>query len=154
MNIKQYWTSLVVQWFACQCREHGLDPWSRKIWHATGQLNPCTTASQPVLWSLCSVTREATAMRSLHVAERCPQLTTIRESPRRNKSQRAKSKIIKLHFKNTTRDYFNKSIKFWTLESLKLFNIFVSNMWFKKVIQALGPRATERKSNHIYNFCN
>ena len=48
-------------------------------------------------------------------------------------------KYNKLNFKNTTRDYFNKSIKFWTLESLKLFNVFVSNMWFKKIIQALGP---------------
>ena len=27
------------------------DPWSRRIPHATGQLSPCTTTTEPVLWS-------------------------------------------------------------------------------------------------------
>ena len=29
----------------CQCRRHGLDPWSGKIPHATEQLSPCTTTT-------------------------------------------------------------------------------------------------------------
>ena len=36
---------------ACQCRRHMLDPWSGKIPHAAGQLSPCATTTEPVLWS-------------------------------------------------------------------------------------------------------
>ena len=32
----------------CQCREHGFDPWSRKIPYAEEQLSPCTTTTKPV----------------------------------------------------------------------------------------------------------
>ena len=32
--------------FACQCRAHGSDPWSRKIPHAAEQLGPCTTSPE------------------------------------------------------------------------------------------------------------
>ena len=31
----------------CQCRGHGFKPWSRKIPHATEQLSPCTTTTEP-----------------------------------------------------------------------------------------------------------
>ena len=34
---------------ACQCGEHGFDPWSGRIPHATEQLSPCTTTTEPVL---------------------------------------------------------------------------------------------------------
>ena len=34
---------------ACQCRGHGLTPWSRKIPRATEQLSPCTTTTEPAL---------------------------------------------------------------------------------------------------------
>ena len=30
-----------------RCREHGLDPCSGKIPHATGQLSPCTASAEP-----------------------------------------------------------------------------------------------------------
>ena len=51
---------------------HGVEPWSGKIPHATEQLSPCTTITEPThhkYWSLCayspcSTTREANAMRS------------------------------------------------------------------------------------------
>ena len=33
---------------ACQCRGHGLEPWSRKIPHAVEQLSPCATTTEPV----------------------------------------------------------------------------------------------------------
>ena len=32
---------------ACQCRGHGFEPWSGKIPHATEQLSPCTTTTEP-----------------------------------------------------------------------------------------------------------
>ena len=42
----------------CQCRRHGFDPWSRKIPHATVQLSPCTTITEPVFQSLGAATPE------------------------------------------------------------------------------------------------
>ena len=81
---------------ACQCKRHGIDPWSRKILHADpgrshmpqGNQAPmpqllslCSRAgasTEPVCrncWGLstqdlCSATREATTMRSLHTTTR------------------------------------------------------------------------------------
>ena len=40
---------------ACQCRTHGIDPWSRKIPHAPEQLSPWATTTEPTChkyWSL------------------------------------------------------------------------------------------------------
>ena len=34
---------------ACQCRGHEFEPWSGKISHATEQLSPCATTTEPVL---------------------------------------------------------------------------------------------------------
>ena len=34
---------------ACQCRGHGFEPWSGKIPHATEQLSPCATTTEPAL---------------------------------------------------------------------------------------------------------
>ena len=34
---------------ACQCRGHGFDPLSGEIPHATGQLSPSTTTTEPTL---------------------------------------------------------------------------------------------------------
>ena len=42
----------VVKNTPCQCRAHRLGPWSGKIPHATEQLSPCTTTTEPVLYSL------------------------------------------------------------------------------------------------------
>jgi len=33
----------------CQCRRQEFDPWSGKIPHAAGKLDPYTTATEPVL---------------------------------------------------------------------------------------------------------
>ena len=41
---------------ACQCRRHGYDPWSGKIPHVEGKLCPCTSTTEPVLWSLGAAT--------------------------------------------------------------------------------------------------
>ena len=59
--------------FACQCRRHRFNPWSRKIPHAAEQLSSCTTTTELTChhyWILCiespcSATREATSVRSL-----------------------------------------------------------------------------------------
>ena len=42
---------------ACQCRAQGFEPWSGKIPHATEQLSPCATTTEPAShnhWSLCA----------------------------------------------------------------------------------------------------
>ena len=65
-------TSLLAQFLACQCREHGFDPWSGKIPHTAKQLSLCTTPAEPLWyhcwipcsWSLCSATGKASAVRS------------------------------------------------------------------------------------------
>ena len=38
---------------------HRFNPWSRKILHAMGQLSPCTTSTEPVLWIPGATTAEA-----------------------------------------------------------------------------------------------
>ena len=44
------------------------DPWSRRIFYVSGQLNPCTTTTEALaLYSLWSTTTEATATRSLNI---------------------------------------------------------------------------------------
>ena len=66
-----------------QCRGQRFDFWSRRIPRAAGQLSPCTTTTEPVLWSpratiteahrpqsLCSTIREATAVKSPRTAAR------------------------------------------------------------------------------------
>ena len=88
--------------FTCRCRRHGFNPWSRKLPHAAEQLCLCTSTIEPVLqspeatstepthrsywsphtWSLCTPTREATAMRSPCIAARGkPLLGATREKP-------------------------------------------------------------------------
>ena len=80
---------LIGKEYTSQCRRHEFDPWSRKTPHAAEQLSPGTTTAEPVLpsrgpplpspratateacerWSQC-FTREATAVRSPHIATR------------------------------------------------------------------------------------
>ena len=48
----------------CQCRRHGFSPWSGMIPCATGQLSPCITTIEPVLWSLGATTTEPTCCNS------------------------------------------------------------------------------------------
>ena len=42
----------------------GFNPWSGKIPHATEQLSPCATTTEPALWSSCATTTEARAPRA------------------------------------------------------------------------------------------
>ena len=42
----------MAQWeSACQCKGLGFDPWSWKTPHATGQLSPSATTTEPALYS-------------------------------------------------------------------------------------------------------
>ena len=74
----------------CQCRRRGFHPWSRKIWHATEQLRPCATTTEPMChnyWSLRTLQPVLHNKRShqneqpTHCSEEQPLLTTARESP-------------------------------------------------------------------------
>ena len=42
----------------CQCRGHGFEPWSGKIPHATEQLNPCATTTEPAVESARATTTD------------------------------------------------------------------------------------------------
>ena len=67
---------------SCQRRGQGFNPWSGKIPHAAGHLNPrATTSELHTPHILCSATRDATARRSLHTATREYSPLTTRESP-------------------------------------------------------------------------
>ena len=46
-SVKLLKVSLVVQWLRIHLPVQGFDPWSEKIPHAKGQLNPCTTTTEP-----------------------------------------------------------------------------------------------------------
>ena len=64
----------------CQCRGHGLDSWSRKIPHATGQLSPWATTTEPVLLELGSHSeRSRHNEKPAHHNEEEPLLTATRE---------------------------------------------------------------------------
>ena len=64
--------SLPLPWWSsdkestCQCMGHRFDPWSGRIPRALEQLSPSNTSTEPVLQSVCSATRGATAVRSQH----------------------------------------------------------------------------------------
>ena len=54
---------------ACQCREHGFNPWSGKSPLPVQQVSPCATTIESVLQGPCSTTREAAT--SLVVWDAC-----------------------------------------------------------------------------------
>ena len=74
----------------CRCGGHRFDPWSGKISHAAEQLRLCTTMTKPTLyslraeyWSPCSTAREATSMRSPHMATKSSPHSLQLEKPMR-----------------------------------------------------------------------
>ena len=68
---------------ACQCRGYGFEPWSGKIPHATEQLGPWATITEPARLEpvLCNK-RGHDGERPVHRDEEWPPLATARESPR------------------------------------------------------------------------
>ena len=79
---------------ACQCRGHGFEPWSGKIPHATGQLGPWATVTEPArLEPVLRNKRGRDSERPAHRDEEWPPLTAIRESPlTETKTQHSKNK--------------------------------------------------------------
>ena len=68
---------------ACQCRGHGFEPWSRKIPHATEQLGPWATTTEPAcLEPVLRNKRGRDSERPAHHDEEWPPLASTRESPR------------------------------------------------------------------------
>ena len=67
---------------ACQCRGHGFEPWSGKIPHATEQLGPWATITEPARLEpvLCNK-RGRDGERPTHRDEEWSPLATTRESP-------------------------------------------------------------------------
>ena len=68
---------------ACQCRGHGFEPWSGKIPHATEQLGPWATITEPVrLEPVLRSKRGCDSERPAHRDEEWSPLAATRESPR------------------------------------------------------------------------
>ena len=68
---------------ACQCRGRGFEPWSGKIPHAAGQLDPWATTTEPAcLEPVLRSKRGRDSERPVHRNEEWPPLATTRESPR------------------------------------------------------------------------
>ena len=68
---------------ACQCRGHGFEPWSGKIPHATEQLGPWATTTEPArLEPVLLNKRGRDNERPAHHDEEWPPLAATRESPR------------------------------------------------------------------------
>ena len=68
---------------ACQCRAHGFESWSGKIPHATEQLGPWATITEPArLEPVLHNKRGRDSERPAHRDEKWPPLATTRESPR------------------------------------------------------------------------
>ena len=68
---------------ACQCREHGFEPWSGRIPRAAEQLGPCATTAEPArLEPVLRNKRGRDGERPAHRDEEWPPLAVTRESPR------------------------------------------------------------------------
>ena len=68
---------------ACQCREHGFEPWSGKIPHAAERLGPWATTTEPArLEPVLRNKRGRYSERPAHHDEEWPPLAATRESPR------------------------------------------------------------------------
>ena len=120
----------------CQCRGHGFEPWSGKIPHATEQLGPWATTTEPARLEpvLCNK-RGRDSERPAHRDEEWPPLAATGESPcteTKTQHSQKKPKInkIKNFFKNAKKkESYNAILTNWDFYSLwktallvKLFN--------------------------------
>ena len=84
-HIKNYWG--LPWWYsgqesASQSREHGFNPWSRKIPHGAEQLSPCTTTTEPAhLEPVPCNKRNHWNEKPSHRKDEQPLLAATRESP-------------------------------------------------------------------------
>ena len=87
---------------ACQCRGHGFKPWSGKIPHATEQVGPWATTTEPAHLKpvLCNK-RGRDSERPAHRDEEWPPLAATRESPRTETKTQHRQKNNKINrYKN------------------------------------------------------
>ena len=86
---------------AWECRGHGFEPWSGKIPHATEQLSPCATTTEPAhLKPVLRNKRGHDSERPVHRDEEWPPLAATRESPRtETKTQHSQKIKIKMNLK-------------------------------------------------------
>ena len=81
---------------ACQCRGHGFEPWSGKIPHATEQLGPWATTTEPErLEPLLRNKRGRDSERPAHRDEEWPPLAVTGESPHTETKTQHSQKIKK-----------------------------------------------------------
>ena len=81
---------------ACQCRGHGFEPWSGEIPHATEQLGPWATTTEPAcLEPVLRNKRGRDSERPAHRDEEWTLLATTRESPRTETKTQHSQKINK-----------------------------------------------------------
>ena len=82
---------------ACQCRGHGFEPWSGKIPHASEQLGPWATTTEPErLEPVLRNKRGRDSERPTHRDEEWPPLAATRESPHtETKTQHSQKKQTK-----------------------------------------------------------
>ena len=64
-----------------QSRRRGFNPWSGKIPHATEELSPCATATEPVLYSLGATATEPTSCNYGSLCALMPMLWNKRRPP-------------------------------------------------------------------------
>ena len=87
IKLKKKWKAGLPWWCsgwesACQCRGHGFEPWSGKIPHATEQLGPWATITEPArLEPVLRNKRGPDSERSAHRDEEWPPLAATRGSP-------------------------------------------------------------------------
>ena len=88
---------------ACQCRGHGFEPWSGKIPHATEQLGPWATTTEPAqLEPVLRNGRGRDGERPAHRDEEWSPLAATRESPRtETKTQHSQNQSINQSIKHT-----------------------------------------------------
>ena len=81
---------------ACQCRTHGFEPWSGKIPHATEQLGPWATITEPALRNK----RGRDSERPAHRDEEWPRLPQLEKAlAQKRRPNTAINKINKMKLK-------------------------------------------------------
>ena len=79
---------------ACQCSGHGFGPWSGKIPHATEQMGPWATTTEPArLEPVLRNKRGRESERPAHREEEWPPLAATREKPSRRNKDPTRPKI-------------------------------------------------------------
>ena len=123
--LRSLWTGL--PWWrsgwesACQCRGHGFEPWSGKIPHATEQLGPWATITEPARLELVLHNKRGRdSERPAQRDEEWSPLATTRESSRtETKTQHSNQSINQSINRNVNFKKKNRSL--WTMSLSRAF---------------------------------